>query len=191
MRKRSCAISSCVARSWPRRRAVLRRWSPRRRWDADDCELREVEFVASRPVGNYDFTDELQNGRIRLCIHALSRPANGNCDRADDAEEAGYCSVGPAAHATSREFLGTAARETPASRAAVAIVQSRPGEGQCRCKDVSGRFPIIRVIVVPTDRGAVMRGCKAGSGSFAVPIRPIAVPHRPRRADARSVPRLC
>jgi len=128
---------------------------------------------------NYDFADELQNSRILLCIHASSRPANGNCDRADDAEEAGYCSVGPAAHATSREFLGTAARETPASRAAVAIVQSRPGEGQCRCKAVSGRFPIIRVIVVPTDRGAAMRGCKAGSGSFAVQIRPIAVPTGP------------
>jgi len=46
----------------------------------------------------------------------------GNDDWADDAEEAGSIAFGTAPRATGRDSLGTAARETNASRAAVPIV---------------------------------------------------------------------
>jgi hypothetical protein len=54
--------------------------------------------------------------------------AGGNSDFADDAEEAGWRSVAMAPRATSPDFLGTAARETNASRAAVPIISQSGDE---------------------------------------------------------------
>jgi len=49
--------------------------------------------------------------------------------------------------------MGTAARETPASRAAVPIIQS-PARANVNAKLYPAVFRVIRVIVVNTDRGA-------------------------------------
>ena len=75
--------------------------------------------------------------------------------------------------------MGTAARETPASRAAVPKSSRLVASGAGPYGALSCFFRVIREIVVPTDRGATMRECKAVSGSFAVQIRPIVVPTGP------------
>ena len=72
--------------------------------------------------------------------------------------------------------MGTAARETSASRAAVPKESRLVASGADPYGALSCFFRFIRVIVVPTDPGAMLPGRKAVSGSFAVPIRPIVVP---------------
>jgi len=84
--------------------------------------------------------------------------------------------------------MGTAARDTGVSRAAVPKVP-----GSLRREEIDSRYAlscfyrVIRAIVVLTGRGAMMPGCKAVSGSFAVPIRPIVVPTG-RGATQASIP---
>jgi len=52
------------------------------------ARMPDVRDHRARVGGNYDFADEPQNCRILLGIDASPRPAGGNCDLADDAEEA-------------------------------------------------------------------------------------------------------
>src|SRR4051812_38632441 len=55
-------------------------------------------------------------------------------------------------------FLGTAARGARASRAAVPLF-TEPGESLSQCKAGSGRFRVIRVIVVPIKGVGVVETC--------------------------------
>ena len=57
--------------------------------------------------------------------------------------------------ATSRDFLGTAARDTNASLAAVPLFNQGPVKASVRAKLYPAVFRVIRKIVVPTDRGAM------------------------------------
>jgi hypothetical protein len=75
--------------------------------------------------GNCDLADDTENGRIRLCIDAGSSQDS--------------------------ELMGTAARETPASRAAVPKFPAHGERRSARRYVLSGFFRFIREIAVPTD----------------------------------------
>ena len=85
--------------------------------------------------------------------------------------------------------MGTAARETSASRAAVPKESRLGASGADPYGALSCFFRFIRVIVVPTDPGAMMPAYKAVTGNFAVQIRPIVVPTGPGATRPRRTPR--
>jgi len=84
----------------------------------------------------------------------------------------GYCLTRTASPATSRDLFGNCPGMLLRPERLFPLFQ-RPWR-----KPVSlpSRISVIRAIVLSDGRGATMRECKAGSGSFAVEICPIAVP---------------
>jgi len=105
-------------------------------------------------------------------------PNQWNCDRTDDAEEAGSIALGTAPRAAGQDFWGRPLGRLRRPERPFLSVQS-PARASVNAKRYPAVFRVIRKIAVPTDPGAVMPECKAVSGSFAVPIRPIVVPTDP------------
>jgi len=75
--------------------------------------------------------------------------------------------------------MGTAARDAGVSRAAVPKKSRLVANGADPYEALSCFFRVIGEIAVPTGPAQRCRECKAVSGSFAVQIRPIAVPTGP------------